>query len=137
MKKILVPVTNQQTIKEPLKEVLNEYEKLPFFATYRGVRYEMTEQDILPVGRALENNLSSHKLDIDMVISRGIEYKKKDIGNKECLYIPYLYISSNGNIQNNYGSMFSYDIIDTYNFGNCINKSLEEIVLNNQTQILK
>lgn len=124
-------ISEDQFHEPPRDDVLEKYAKVPFFSPYRVDRLTMMEEkSILPVGRALENGLSLHKLDVEAITERGIQYRKLyDNNNKECLSIPYIYISSNGNVQNDFGSMYSYDLIDTYSFGNVLEQSLEEIVL--------
>lgn len=121
-------ISTDQFHKAPSQEVLDKYEKLSFFVPYTAHKSDMKEEDILPVGRALENNLSNHKLDTSLITERGIEYKQGIHNGREYLAIPYLYVSSNGNVQNDYGSMYSYDLIDTYSFGNVLNQSLEDII---------
>ncbi|MDD3453011.1 MAG: radical SAM protein [Bacilli bacterium] len=122
-------ISNDQFHKEPPLDVLLKYQNLPFFVPYKNQKNEMRKEDILPVGRALKNNLSSYDFNIDEVINRGLKSELVVNDNKKYILIPFLYISSNGNIQNDYGSMLSYDLIDKYSFGNILSEKLENIIL--------
>jgi len=127
-------ISENQFHSKPKQEILDQYQHLPFFVPYRFDRLmKMKEADILPVGRALENGLSPHTLNVSEITERGIEHKEINHQGRDCLWLPYLYISSNGNIQNDYGSMYSYDLIDQYSFGNITNQKIEDIVLNKKT----
>ena len=114
---------------KPSQDIINKYEEIEFFIPYENQKFDLKENQILPVGRALENNLSPHELDVSKITERGIKYQQLNHEGRDCLSIPYLYISSNGNVQNDYGSMYSYDLIDRYSFGNVMDMSLETIIL--------
>jgi len=126
-------ISNNQFHTAPPKEIVDKYSKFPFFVPYRKERQmHLKVEDILPVGRALDNNLSPHSLDVEQIWGMGIKYQTLNHNDRECLYLPYLYISSNGNIQNDYGSMYSFDLMDNYTFGNVLYEKIEEIVLNEE-----
>lgn len=121
-------ISRDQFHKEPSEEVLSKYQKLSFFVPYKYQKYEMKEEDILPVGRAVTNNLSNQILNIEEVISRGLSFEDGTYNDENYLSVPFIYISSNGNVQNDYGSMLSYDLIDEYSFGNVINTKISDII---------
>lgn len=119
----LLMVSQDQFHKEANEEVIEKLKRLSYFAPID--KHELSEEHILPYGRAYENGLSKQQPDLSELINYQKNYKIKEYEGNTYLIIDYQYISANGNIVND--GCQSYDLMDKYALGNVQKQCIEEI----------
>ncbi len=128
----LLMISQDQFHKKANKKVIEKLKDLPYFSPVE--KYTIGEKNILPYGRALENGLSKHQLDLSDLTNYQKNYSIKKYEGTTYLVIDYQYISANGNVINN--GCESYDLMDEYTLGNVQEQSIEEIYIKNKSKKL-
>lgn len=116
-------VSQSQFHREAKKEVIEKLKHLSYFSPIEKVI--ITEENILPYGRAYQNGISKQQPDLSELINCQKNYKIKEYEGFEYLTIAYQYISANGNIVND--GCQSYNLMDDYALGNVQKESIDEI----------
>lgn len=128
----LLLVSQDQFHKKANPEVIDKIKNLSYCSPIFNTT--MAEDDILPYGRAITNNLTTQKPDLSSLIDYQKNYKIKEDEGEEYLIIDYQYISSNGNVIND--GCQSYESMDEYALGNVTHQKIDEIYLKPRPQIL-
>lgn len=125
-------ISQDQFHKEANPEVIERLSKLPYLSPIEKTITQ--EKNILPYGRALQNNLSIQEQNLDDLINYQKKYHIKEYLGEQYLVISYQYISANGNVVNS--GCVSYDLMDEYTLGNINELKIENMYLNNDKKIL-
>lgn len=125
-------ISQDQFHKEANPEVIERLSKLPYLSPIEKTITQ--EKNILPYGRALQNNLSIQEQNLDDLINYQKKYHIKEYLGEQYLVISYQYISANGNVVNS--GCVSYDLMDEYTLGNVNELKIENMYLNNNKKIL-
>lgn len=125
-------VSQDQFHKEANPEVVEKLSKLPYLSPIEKTITK--ERNILPYGRAYQNNLSIQEPTIDNLINYQKNYRINEYLGEEYLVISYQYIAANGNVINS--GLESYELMDEYALGNINELKIEDIYFNNSSKVL-
>lgn len=125
-------VSQDQFHKEANPEVVEKLSKLPYLSPIEKTITK--ERNILPYGRAYQNNLSIQEPTIDNLINYQKNYRINEYLGEEYLVISYQYIAANGNVINS--GLESYELMDEYALGNINEVKIEDIYFNNSSKVL-
>lgn len=125
-------ISQDQFHKEANPEVVEKLSKLPYLSPIEKTITK--ERNILPYGRAYQNNLSIQEPTLDNLVNYQKNYHIKEYLKEEYLVISYQYIAANGNVINS--GLESYELMDEYALGNVNESKIEDIYLSNSKKIL-
>lgn len=125
-------VSQNQFHKEANQEVVEKLSKLSYLSPIEKTITK--EKNILPYGRAYQNNLSIQEPTLDNLINYQKNYYIKEYLGEEYLVISYQYIAANGNVVNS--GLESYELMDEYALGNVTVSKIEDIYLNDSKKLL-
>lgn len=125
-------VSQDQFHKESNPEVVEKLSKLPYLSPIEKTITK--ERNILPYGRAYQNNLSIQEPTIDNLVNYQKNYRINEYLGEEYLVISYQYIAANGNVINS--GLESYELMDEYALGNINEVKIEDIYFNNSSKVL-
>lgn len=125
-------VSQDQFHKEANPEVVEKLSKLPYLSPIEKTITK--ERNILPYGRAYQNNLSIQEPTIDNLVNYQKNYRINEYLGEKYLVISYQYIGANGNVINS--GLESYELMDEYALGNINEVKIEDIYFSNSSKLL-
>lgn len=125
-------VSQDQFHKEANPEVVEKLSKQPYLSPIEKTITK--ERNILPYGRAYQNNLSIQEPTIDNLVNYQKNYRIKEYLGEEYLVISYQYLAANGNVINS--GLESYELMDEYALGNVNELKIEDIYFSNSSKLL-
>lgn len=125
-------ISQDQFHKDANPEVIEKLRKLSYLSPIE--KTVTKEKNILPYGRAYQNNLSIQEPTIDNLVNYQKNYHLKKYQGEEYLVISYQYIAANGNVINS--GLESYELMDEYALGNVNEAKIEDIYFNNAPKLL-
>lgn len=118
-------VTQDQFHKQADQEVIRKLGELSYFSPVQKIT--LSEEDILPYGRAYQNKLRTLEPDLKELTDYQKNYSIDYQNEEPYLTIIYQYLAANGNVVND--GCVSYDLMDKYALGNVKKQKIEDMYL--------